>query len=177
MNIFKKFGASIAKVAVSVFVPKKYRELSVAVVDTITAVDKVDDMTSAYVDAAVDLNTGKLMEDKKAVLIQKATDTLTNTAGKLSEKLSETIYPSPEYVATEMKEKFIANMVALIGCYEMLFHLNNSNGTDAQKEVIKSQIRGLKRDLTAYILETLFNLSKNILIKYIENYFIKKNSK
>lgn len=176
MNIFKKLGSGIAKVAISVFVPKKYQELSTAVVDTITVVDKVDEMTSAYVDAAVDINTGKIVEDKKETLIAKATETLTNTTGKLAEKLTTSIYPSEEYVASTMKETFIANMVALIGCYEMLLHLNNTKATDAQKEVVKSQIKGLKRDLTSYILSVLFDLSKGILIKYIEKYFIKKNS-
>ena len=175
MNILKKFGGAIAKVAVSIFVPKKYRELSTAVVETIVAVDKVDEMTSAYVDAATDVNTGKLVEDKKTLLINKATEALTTTTGKLAEKLSDTIYPSAEYTNTTMKETFIANMVSLIGCYEMLLHLNNTNASDAQKAVVKSQIKGLKRDLTSYILETLFDFSKNILIKYIENYFMKKS--
>ena len=75
-----------------------------------------------------------------------------------------------------MKETFIANIVSLVGCYELLLHLNNSNATDVQKAVVKSQIKGLKRDLTSYILESLFAFSKSILIKYIENYFAKKNS-
>lgn len=175
MNIFKKIGSGIAKVAVSVFVPKKYRELSTAVIDTITVVDKVDEMTSAYVDAAVDTSTGKMVEDKKANLVTKATDMLTTTTGKLTEKLTTTVYPSVGYVDV-MRETFIANIVSLVGCYELLLHLNNSNATDAQKAVVKSQIKGLKRDLTSYILESLFAFSKSILIKYIENYFAKKNS-
>ena len=175
MSIFKKLGTGIAKVAIGIFVPKKYRELSTAVIDTIAVVDKVDEMTSAYVDAATDINTGKIVEDKKEILIAKATETLTNTTGKLAEKLTTTIYPTSEYKETTMKETLIANMVALIGCYEMLLHLERDKATDAQKDVVKSQIKGLKRDLTSYLLSILFDFSKGILIKYIESYFIKKN--
>lgn len=175
MNVFKKFGAGIAKVAIGIFVPKKYRELSTAVVDTIAVVDKVDEMTSAYVCVASDVNTGKIIADKKEILIAKATEKLTTTTGKLAETLTTTIYPTPEYVETTMKETLIANMVALIGCYEMLLHLERVKATEAQKEVVKSQIKGLKRDLASYLLGILFDFSKGVLIKYIENYFIKKN--